>query len=150
MRGAWRAAAIGFLLAGCGAHARPVAEACVGQGEGREILAALRAAPARVALADGTRLSDCVASARSGSDLQNVGAVFTRAGSLLADRAPRDATAALRLGYLVGAVEKGSGGTAGFQAELENRMRSYIEDPAVRGAERAALDRGRAAGRRGG
>ncbi len=151
MRRPWRAGAIGVvLLAGCGAHARPVAQSCVGRGDGREILAALQRAPARVALADGTRLSDCIASATEGSDLENVGGVFTRAGSVLADRAQRDPAAALRLGYLVGAVERGSRSTAGFQAELENRMRSYTEDPGLRGAEQEAMRRGRAAGRRSG
>lgn len=142
--------ALGLALTACGAHAKPVSQACIGRGEGAEVITALRTAPGAVRLADGTRLSECVARSVEGTDLENVGAVFTRAGSELALRAKRDPVAALRLGYLVGAVERGSSRTAGFQAELENRMRSFVTDPAVPAAERAAMRRGRAAGRRAG
>jgi hypothetical protein len=142
--------ALGLALSACGTHAKPVSEACIGRGTGAEILTALGAAPGAVRLADGTRLSECVARSVQGTDLENVGAVFTRAGSELALRATRDPVAALRLGFLVGAVERGASSTAGFQAELENRMRSFVTDPSVRGAERTAMRRGRAAGRRAG
>jgi hypothetical protein len=146
--------ALGLALTACGTHAKPVSEACIGRGEGKEILTALRAVGAdgagSVRLGDGTRLSECVSRAVEGSDLQNVGAVLTRAGSELALRAERDPAAATRLGFLVGAVERGSSSTAGFQAELENRMRSFVTDPAIRGAERTGMRRGRAAGKRAG
>jgi hypothetical protein len=142
--------ALGLLLGACGSHAPPVSEACAGRGQGTEVRTALRAAPARVVLADGTRLSECIERAMSDTDLQNIGGQFTRAGADLAARASRDPESALRLGFLVGAVERGSGRTAGFQAELENRMRSYTTDTAIRGAERRALARGRRAGRAGG
>lgn len=142
--------ALGLALTACGTHAKPVSESCIGRGEGQEIIAALKAAPGDVRLGDGTRLSECVSRAVAGTDLQNVGAVLTRAGSELALGARHDPVAAVRLGFLIGAVERGSSNTAGFQAELENRMRSFAEDPDVRGPQRAAMLRGRAAGKRAG
>ncbi len=95
----------------------------------------------------GTPLSDCVEAATGAADLQSVGATFTDAGASLARRAPRDRTAALRLGYLVGAVERGAKRTAGFQDELTFRMKTFVEDSVDPRAERAAVDAGLRAGR---
>ena len=87
------ALALTLLLGACGRHAQAVSAACIGRGDGATIRAALRAAPGRAVLDDGTPLSDCVARAVSDTDLQNVGGSFTRAGADLADRAPSDARA---------------------------------------------------------
>jgi hypothetical protein len=133
------------LAAGCGATHEELADTC--RGTGREIAAALDDAPREVRLPDGTRLSECVARAVDSAELQNVGASFTAAAARLAQAAPHDGDAALRLGYLIGAVERGAKATAGFQAELENRMHSFLEDPALRGRHVAAARRGRTAGR---
>jgi hypothetical protein len=137
-------ALLAALAVGCGATHEGVADAC--RGTGRQVAAALDDAPGSVRLRDGTRLSDCVAGAVDAAELQNVGASFTAAAARLARAAPRDRDAALRLGYLIGAVERGAGRTAGFQAELENRMRAFLEDPELRGARRASARRGRSAG----
>jgi hypothetical protein len=107
-------------------------------------------APGAVRLQDGTPLSDCVEAATESADLQNVGATFTEVGSRLARSAPRDEAAALRLGYLVGASERGAARTAGFQDELTFRLRTFLETRAIRGAERTAMSQGRRAGRRAG
>jgi hypothetical protein len=138
-------AVVAALAAGCGAKHEDLADACVGSG--RTMATALEDAPAAVRLEDGTRLSECVARAVDATDLENVGATITAVGARLARAAPRDDAAALRLGYLIGAVERGAATTAGFQAELENRMRSFLEDRALRGTRRAAMRRGRRAGR---
>jgi len=73
------------------------------QGE-EPIVRALERAPQTVALTDGTPLSQCVARARDSGDLQSFGVLVVRVADRLADRARRDRRAALRLGYLIGAV----------------------------------------------
>ena len=82
---------------------------------------ALTAAPGPVTL-EGTPLSDCVALARTDSDLQNVGAILTRAAERLEERAAADERAALELGYLVGATRRGAGDNVGVQEELARRV----------------------------
>ncbi|HEY7620695.1 MAG TPA: hypothetical protein VH834_13045 [Solirubrobacteraceae bacterium] len=108
------------LLAACGGH-DPLDDACLSSPGAIE--RALARAPAAVTLPSGTRLSECVANARSDSELQNAGLVLTRAADHLSDAAKRgDATAALRLGYLVGAARRGAARTAGIHAELQRRI----------------------------
>lgn len=99
---------------------------------------ALAAAPGEVTL-DGTPLSQCVSRAYTDSDLQNVGAILTRAAERLEDRARRDARAALELGYLVGATRRGAGDNVGVQEELARRVErstavAAAAPPAVAGA----------------
>ena len=109
-----------LALGGC-SQEEPAAvpPACL---EGAETVErALAAAPGEVTL-DGTPLSDCVALARTDSDLQNVGAILTRAAEGLEDRALEDERAALELGYLVGATRKGAGDNVGVQEELARRV----------------------------
>jgi hypothetical protein len=132
---------------GCGgADEPPFDAACTASA--RAIERALERAPAPVTLASGTRLSDCVSRARSDADLQNAGAVLTRAADDLAARAQRgDAHAALGLGYLVGAARRGAARTSGIHAELRRRMEraaAFIDEggPDVS----TALDRGLRAG----
>ena len=108
-------------LAACGAADTPLDEACM-SGAGA-IERALARAPAPVTLPSGTRLSQCVSNARSDADLQTAGAVLTRAADHLAAQArTRDARAALRLGYLVGAARRGAKRTAGIHAELQRHI----------------------------
>jgi len=142
--------AAALVLAACGDDAQPLDEACVRSP--RVIERALVRAPGPVRLPTGTRLSECVADARSDADLQNAGFVLTRAADDLSARAQRgDASAALRLGYLVGATRRGASRTAGIHAELERRI-ERAGAPLVEGAPRllAALRRGRRAGEAGG
>jgi hypothetical protein len=139
------AALAGF---GCGGRAAPPA-ACSAMTTA-DIMHALRAAPARVALPDGTPLSRCVARAVSDVDLQNLGTVMTDAADRLVRQMPGSDAAAVQLGYLIGAAQRGAGETPGVQTELASRL---AEVPGFDGgppARRGALARGRAAGRRGG
>jgi|SRR4051812_27109253 len=134
------------LAAGCGAEDRPLDGACTASA--RAIERALERAPAPVTLGTGTRLSDCVARARDDADLQNAGAVLSRAADDLSARARRgDARAAVGLGYLVGAARRGSAHTAGIHAELRRRVESAAAflDEAGAGVVRA-LRRGVRAG----
>jgi hypothetical protein len=141
-------AALGAAPAGCGgSDPAPVDAACLDSPGAIE--RALARAPAPVTLASGTRLSECVAGARTDADLQNAGLVLTRAADHLAGRAQRgDAGAALDLGYLVGAARRGAARTNGIHAELAHRVESAARvaadgsGPAVA----AALQRGLRAG----
>jgi hypothetical protein len=142
----WPLVAGACALAGCttGEH-DPPSLSCIQSPA--DIRAALRSAPGAVTLADGATLSDCVGSARKAADLQNVGGTLTTAAVPLEASAPRDPRAALELGYLVGAVERGATATAGLQDELVNRMYNSLASAHLSGAEQSAAARGRAAGR---
>ncbi len=133
-------------LAGCGAREHVVAAACRMPG-GKPVERALARAPGPVALQDGTKLSECVAEAVNDAQLQAVGAAFTTAAAHMSPAARRDPAVAERLGYLVGAVERGSARTAGFQAELLFRMRAFVDPGRLGREQRAAAERGRVAGR---
>jgi hypothetical protein len=143
------ALALAFATAGCGAgDPAPVDAACTGSPGAIEH--ALARAPSPVTLPSGTRLSQCVAGARTDADLQNAGMVLTRAADHLADRAQRgDAAAALDLGYLVGAARRGAARTNGIHAELAHRVESSARLLADGGSANlaAALQRGLRAGR---
>jgi hypothetical protein len=143
------ALALALAAAGCGEQdPAPVDAACTASPGAIEH--ALARAPAPVMLPSGTRLSECVAGARTDADLQNAGLVLTRAADHLADRAQRgDAAAALDLGYLVGAARRGASRTNGIHAELAHRVESSARALADGGSANlaAALQRGLRAGR---
>ena len=140
------AVAAAALLAACGAGGEPLDDACLSSP--RAIERALARAPRPVTLSTGTRLSECVANARSDSQLQDAGLVLTRAADHLAAAAKAgDAAAALRLGYLVGATRRGAARTAGIHAELQRRVEraaAFLEAAGPRVV--AAVARGRRAG----
>ena len=133
---------IGAAVSSCGAEHRPLSAACTQRPE--TIERALATAPGPVALADGTRLSDCVTRARSDADLQSVGTVITRAADDLAARAAHDPHAAIALGYLIGAAHRGAAKTNGIHAELVHRVEQAARTVADTRA--AALERGVRAG----
>jgi hypothetical protein len=139
-------ATLGVASAGCGAEDPPPLDAaCTTSAE--TIERALSRAPAPVTLASGTRLSECVSHARTDAQLQNAGAVLTRAADDLALRAQHgDQQAAVGLGYLVGAARRGAKHTAGIHAELARRVESSARALAERGDVASALQRGVRAG----
>jgi hypothetical protein len=123
--------------------------ACIGSPQAIE--RALGRAPAPVTLGSGTRLSDCVARARSDADLQNTGLLFTRVADDLAARAQRgDAEAALGLGYLVGAARRAAAHTNGIHAELQHRMESAARPLSEEAAGSPTITRALARGLRAG
>ncbi|MGH2941871.1 MAG: hypothetical protein ACRDLN_03715, partial [Solirubrobacteraceae bacterium] len=99
-------AIVALLFAGCSSDDEPVPGACLDRPEA--IVRALAGAPGAVALADGTRLSSCVSRARTDGELQTLGVAFIRAADTLRAQATSDPAAALRLGYLAGAVTAGA------------------------------------------
>ncbi len=139
-------AAAALLALGCGEDRRPLPTLCtVGE---RPITRALQRAPGPVVLADGTRLSQCMANARDAGDLQNFGVVVTRIADGLADRARNDPGAALRLGYLIGAAERGAAHSEGIHAELVRRLQ--VTARRLPPEAQPPLERGRRAGERDG
>lgn len=136
-----------LALWGCGGRA-PVPRACI-QAQPTDVLQALGHAPAaRVALVDGTPLSQCVRLTIDDTQLQALGATFVAAADRLATRMRTSEAAAYRLGFLIGATSRGADQAAGLQGELANRVAGAAGLDG--GPHRAALLRGRAAGRRGG
>lgn len=112
------------------------------------LMSALRQAPGEVALQDGTRLSQCVSSARTDGELQSLGISFGRLADALRARARADPRAALQLGYLAGAVRAGARGAPGGVAEqLARRIEQLAAlAPGAPAASAAALARGLRAG----
>jgi hypothetical protein len=148
---AWTIAALGLLLlAGCAEERDPVPTACFG--EPAAMLAALERAPGAVALQDGTSLSRCVSAARTDGDLQSLGLTLIGAADALRADAGSDPAAALRLGYLAGAVSAGAARSSGaVAAQLARRVQqaAALEADAVPACV-SALARGRRAGGRAG
>jgi hypothetical protein len=144
--------AAALVLAGCGAEQAVLSAGCT-EDDG-SVVAALEGAPEDVVLADGTRLSDCVANGLDDADLQNIGITYHRAAERLRAQAEGEGggaeEAAMRLGYLVGATRKGASGTNGVMAELQRRIENvagrYTDDATPAG--RSALERGLEAGER--
>jgi len=122
---------------GCGDDKPPPSALC-SQSE-TTITRALSRAPGRVVLADGTRLSDCVANADDAAELQNFGVVATRVADGLAERGE-----AVRLGYLIGAAERGAQHGEGVPLELVHRL--AVSARRLPAGHEAELERGRRAG----
>lgn len=140
-------AALALAAAGCGGQApKPLADGCTASPDA--LVETLRTAPGPVLLEDGARLSRCVADGTDEGELQTVGIAFSRAAERLRETAETDPEAALRLGYLVGATQKGATRTNGVMAELVRRIEvaaGRTSDDATPAAQRA-LERGLEAG----
>lgn len=133
------------LLAGCGAE-EELPAACR-EGE-RAITSALASAPGPVRI-DGVALSGCMTDSADAAELQQFGGAVNAAAARLADTAAeRPASAeAVRLGYLAGAVERGSRQSQGLHYELRRRLEQEIgrvdrSSPAFRRGQRAGLASG--------
>ncbi len=132
------------LAAGCSEQGRaaPSPECLAGPDA---VAKALADAPGDVALVDGTRISDCVRSAYSDAEQQNLGIVLTEVAEDLEADAAENPRAALRLGYLVGAARRGAPGDSALQFELVRRLErsAAIDLPA---ASQRSLEEGMRAG----
>ena len=152
-RGTTLAAAVAAtVLAGCGGSEGPESApaACL---EGSDAyLSALSAAPEPALLPDGTPIGACLVAGQGGGELGTVGTAMVGAAGELSSAARRDprGPAALRLGYLVGAVERAAERTGGIHRDLVLRLEAAARFD--QGGEQAvaferAFDRGVAAGR---
>lgn len=110
------------VLAGCGRGDASTPAACL---EGsRAYLRALETAPSEVLLGGETPISDCLAENQDGGALATVGTATVAAATQLNSEARADpgGDANLRLGYLIGAAERGAGGTEGIHSDLIRRL----------------------------
>jgi hypothetical protein len=138
------------LLAGCGSEEESAPDACLaGPGEFRQAVAS---APAGGTLSDGTAISDCLVEDQPAGELSRLGVALVGAAEPIgaAAREEPGGRAAFRLGYLVGAVQRGAEETGGVHADLVRRLQSIAASGAPPPASGAAYGRGLAAGREGG
>lgn len=109
-------------LTGCGRSEEGTPVACL---EGSApYLRALADAPGTVTLAGKTPISDCLAEQQEGGALATVGTAMLAAATKLNGEARDEpgGEANLRLGYLLGAAERGAEKTDGIHAELIRRL----------------------------
>lgn len=110
------------LIAGCGNSDDSTPVACL-EGPGA-YERALKAAPDEVLLGEDTLISECLPRNQTGGDLSRVGeAVIETATALNAEaRNSPGGDAALQLGYLLGAVKRGSEESEGIHSDLVRRL----------------------------
>jgi hypothetical protein len=115
-------AGVALALGACGSTEEKTPVACL---EGSQAyVRALEDAPGKVVLAAGTPISDCLTENQEGGQLATVGAAMVRAATALNIEA-RDSPsggAAVQLGYLLGAAERGGEDTAGIHTDLLRRL----------------------------
>jgi hypothetical protein len=141
-RAVWMLACSLLALWGCGNEDERPAAACTASPDA--VVSALDAAPGRVRV-EGVALSSCLTEGSDSDDVQRVGTTYVEAAAILSRRASRrpEGDAALRLGYLVGAVRRGGRGTHGIHSELIRRLeQERLGSRAFRGGERAGLRSG--------
>jgi hypothetical protein len=110
------------VLAGCGGTDSSTPVACR---EGAGVYErALAAAPGAVKLRGETSISECLVVDQSGGELAAVGTAMVTVATRLNSEARVEPSgeAPLRLGYLLGAAERGAADTNGIHAELIRRL----------------------------
>lgn len=114
------AACLPALLVGCTSDEdQQVSSACLGNEA--SYAAALETAPQQVRLPDGTPISECLTPEQEAGQLAAIGQRMIAVATDLNVAAQRDPTGpqAVRLGYLVGAIERGA---EGIHADLVRRV----------------------------
>jgi len=115
------ALAVTFAV-GCGGRDDSTPVACL---EGAGVyLDALDAAPGEVRLDGETLVSECLTENQQGGELATVGEAMVEVATELNGEARTEpgSAAALRLGYLIGAAQRGSDRTEGIHADLLRRL----------------------------
>ena len=115
-----------LLAAGCGSSDGGATTPTACLVPAATYLKALEAAPGPVRLSGETPISDCLVKDQSAGDLGDVGASLVKAATVLSAAAQRHpgSEETVRLGYLVGAVEKGASETSGIHTDLVRRIQS--------------------------
>jgi hypothetical protein len=113
---------LALIAAGCGQPSDTTPVACL-EGKGA-YLKALDHAPGEVELGDGTLISECLTENQQAGDLATVGTALVGVATKLnaEARAEPGGNANLRLGYLLGAAERGASQTNGIHVELIRRL----------------------------
>jgi hypothetical protein len=112
---------VAFAL-GCGGTDDSTPVACLEGAAAYE--QALKHAPGEVLVGGETPISDCLARNQSGGDLARIGEAMVEAATDLNAEARTEpgGDAALRLGYLIGAAERGGEESEGIHADLVRRL----------------------------
>jgi hypothetical protein len=115
-----------LVAAGCGSSDGGATTPTACLAPAATYLKALEAAPGPVRLSGETPISDCLVDDQSAGDLGDVGASLVKAATVLSAAAQRHpgSEETVRLGYLVGAVEKGASETSGIHTDLVRRIQS--------------------------
>jgi hypothetical protein len=115
-------ASLALAAFGCGGQDDSTPVACLEGAPAYE--KALRDAPEEVLLGGKTPIGDCLASNQTAGDLARVGeAMVETATSLNAEAREEDGgDAAVQLGYLLGAAQRGAGSSEGIHADLVRRL----------------------------
>jgi hypothetical protein len=115
-------AALAVAAAGCGGQDGSTPVACLEGASAYE--QALQDAPGEVLLGDETPISECLAPSQQAGDLASVGEaiVSTATGLNAAARENPGSDAALQLGYLLGAAQRGAAASEGIHSDLIRRL----------------------------
>jgi hypothetical protein len=115
-------AALALVGAGCGNQDDSTPVACLEGAAAYE--RALRDAPGEVLLAGETPISDCLASNQEAGDLAQVGEAMIDAATSLSSRGREEdgGDAAVQLGYLLGAAQRGAESSEGIHSDLVRRL----------------------------
>jgi hypothetical protein len=107
---------------GCGSQDDSTPVACLEGAAAYE--KALRDAPGEVRLQGETPISDCLASNQQAGDLAQVGEAMVETATTLNSKARGEdgGDAAVQLGYLLGAAERGAENSEGIHADLVRRL----------------------------
>jgi hypothetical protein len=110
------------IASGCGDQDDSTPVACLEGAAAYE--RALAAAPGEVRLDGETPISDCLAPNQTAGDLARVGEAMVEVATELNAQAREEdgGDAALRLGYLLGAAERGSEESEGIHSDLVRRL----------------------------
>jgi hypothetical protein len=133
------AAVLVVAVAGCGTKKNDLAPAaCLATNQA--YLTALERAPGEVRLAEATPISDCLVPEQDAGQLANIGHEMIIAATKLNVEARRDpgGSAALQLGYLLGAVAKGADA---IHTDLVRRLNSAAHFSSTAGTMPASFER---------
>lgn len=113
---------LGVIAGGCGGPDDSTPVACLNGPDA--YFGALGDAPGEVRLGGEVAISECLAENQSGGDLATVGAAMVAAATRLnaEARAEPGGEANVRLGYLIGAAERGEERSEGIHADLLRRL----------------------------
>src|SRR3954452_20495330 len=114
--------ALALIAVGCGSQDDSTPVACLEGAAAYE--KALRDAPGEVLLQGGTPISDCLASNQTAGDLSQVGEAMVETATSLSSQARQEegGNAAVQLGYLIGAAQRGAETSEGIHSDLVRRL----------------------------
>lgn len=115
-------AVLALFAFGCGNQGDSTPVACL-EGAGA-FEKALTDAPGEVLVGDETAISECLASNQQAGDLARVGEAMVETATALNSKAREEGggDAAVQLGYLLGAAERGAESSEGIHSDLVRRL----------------------------